>query len=363
MNRTLTAEQVGFYRDNGYLSPLDALPHEKAVAYRRRMEQAERELGPIRKDGKASKSHLLFNWASELVREPAILAALNPLHAMRFATQHGTASFVVLGSVLLAVTGAEALYADMGHFGKRAIRVAWFGLVAPALVLNYFGQGALLLSHPEFSEAPFYRLAPSWGLYPLVFLSTFATVIASQAVISGAFSMTAQAVHLGYAPRMKILYTSDVEIGQIYVPVVNYILLLLVVAVVLAFGKSDNLAAAYGIAVTTTMLLTTGLVTVVMHNAWKWSLPVVASLGAVFLAVDLSFFSANLLKIAAGGGERVVLRRTRHARHEVELESGCDHQAVPRDRGAVGERQPTRPGVDADDLAAMAGLSRKKAKR
>lgn len=238
---------------------------------------------------------------ASVVKSPQVLVALSPTYALEFAFRHTILAFIVFGSVFLALTGAEALYADMGHFGARPIRFAWFYIAMPCLLLNYFGQGALLLREPSAVQNPFFLLMPNWAVGPMVVLATAATVIASQAVISGAFSMTAQAVHLGYAPRMKILYTSDVEIGQIYVPVVNYILLLLVVAVVLAFGKSDNLAAAYGIAVTTTMLLTTGLVTVVMHNAWKWSLPVVASLGAVFLAVDLSFFSANLLKIAAGG--------------------------------------------------------------
>jgi KUP system potassium uptake protein len=238
---------------------------------------------------------------ASVVRSPQILVALSPVYAIEFMFRHAVQAFVVFGSVFLALTGAEALYADMGHFGARPIRYAWFYIAMPCLLLNYFGQGALLLREPSAVQNPFFLLMPTWAVAPMVLLATAATVIASQAVISGAFSMTAQAVHLGYAPRMKILYTSDVEIGQIYVPMVNYVLLLLVVAVVLAFGKSDNLAAAYGIAVTTTMLLTTGLVTVVMHNAWKWSVPVVAALGTVFLAVDLSFFGANLLKIAAGG--------------------------------------------------------------
>lgn len=236
-----------------------------------------------------------------VAKSPQILVALNPVYAIEFGFRHTVLAFIVFGSVFLALTGAEALYADMGHFGARPIRYAWFYIAMPCLLLNYFGQGALLLREPSAVQNPFFLLMPNWAVGPMVVLATAATVIASQAVISGAFSMTAQAVHLGYAPRMKILYTSDVEIGQIYVPVVNYMLLVLVVAVVLAFGKSDNLAAAYGIAVTTTMVLTTGLVTVVMRNAWKWRLSLVACIGAVFLAVDLSFFSANLLKIAAGG--------------------------------------------------------------
>ncbi|WKZ86479.1 potassium transporter Kup [Ralstonia pickettii] len=238
---------------------------------------------------------------ASVVKSPQILVALSPLYAIEFGFRHTVLAFIVFGSVFLALTGAEALYADMGHFGARPIRYAWFYIAMPCLLLNYFGQGALLLREPSAVQNPFFLLMPSWAVGPMVLLATAATVIASQAVISGAFSMTAQAVHLGYAPRMKILYTSDVEIGQIYVPVVNYVLLVLVVAVVLAFGKSDNLAAAYGIAVTTTMVLTSCLVMVVMRHAWKWSLPAVIGIGSVFLSVDLSFLCANLLKIAAGG--------------------------------------------------------------
>ncbi|WP_412771130.1 KUP/HAK/KT family potassium transporter [Ralstonia solanacearum] len=222
-----------------------------------------------------------------VLRSPQILVALSPVHAIEFMFRHAVQAFIVFGSVFLALTGAEALYADMGHFGARPIRYAWFFIAMPCLLLNYFGQGAVLLREPSALQNPFFLLLPTWAVAPMIVLATAATVIASQAVISGAFSMTAQAVHLGYAPRMKILYTSDVEIGQIYVPVVNC-----AVAAgggrVLAFGKSDNLAAAYGIAVTTTMVMTTGLVTVVMRNAWKWSVPAVALLGTVFLAVDLS---------------------------------------------------------------------------
>src|SRR5258705_650915 len=177
-----------------------------------------------------------------IVQAPSILVALNPLHALGFLTSHGTASFVVLGSVVLAVTGAEALYADMGHFGKSAVRIAWFSLVAPALVLNYFGQGALLLADPKALENPFYLSYPSWALYPMVVLATAATVIASQATISGAYSMTQQAIQLGYLPRMPILHTSERTMGQIYVPAVNWTLLVVVAAAVVGFGSSSRLA-------------------------------------------------------------------------------------------------------------------------
>ncbi|HET8831044.1 MAG TPA: KUP/HAK/KT family potassium transporter, partial [Casimicrobiaceae bacterium] len=194
---------------------------------------------------------------ANIVRVPAILAAMDPMHALRFVTAHGYASFLVLGSVLLAVTGAEALYADMGHFGKRAIRVAWFLVAAPALVLNYFGQGALLITTPEAVDNPFYGSFPAWALYPMVALATAATIIASQATISGAYSMTQQAVQLGYLPRMTIRHTSARTIGQIYVPAVNWILLVAVAGAVIGFGSSSRLAAAYGVAVMGTMLVTT----------------------------------------------------------------------------------------------------------
>jgi len=195
--------------------------------------------------------------AWNIAANPAVLEALDPRHALRFATAHGFASFVVLGSVLLAITGAEALYADMGHFGKRAIRLAWFALVAPALVLNYFGQGALLIDDPKALENPFYLSFPSWALYPMVALATAATVIASQATISGAYSMTQQAIHLGYLPRMRILHTSAQTMGQVYVPAVNWALLAAVAAAVVGFGSSSRLASAYGVAVMGTMLATT----------------------------------------------------------------------------------------------------------
>ncbi|WER44531.1 potassium transporter Kup [Cupriavidus sp. WKF15] len=236
-----------------------------------------------------------------LLQAPGILMAISPHHGIKFLMEHSLQAFVVLGSVFLVLTGAEALYADMGHFGARPIRYGWFVLVMPCLMLNYFGQGAMLLNHPEAVANPFYLMVPSALQLPMVLLATCATVIASQAVISGAFSLTSQAIQLGFVPRMRIRYTSEAEIGQIYLPVINWILLVLVVAVVVAFKKSDNLAAAYGIAVTTTMVITTFLAAVVMRNVWKWNPVLVTLIGLSFLMVDLAFFAANLLKIAEGG--------------------------------------------------------------
>ena len=236
-----------------------------------------------------------------ILQAPAIIAALNPMHGLAFVTQHGFKSFVVLGAVLLAFTGAEALYADMGHFGKSPIRIAWFGLVFPALALNYLGQGALLIANPQAIENPFYLLYPGWALYPMVVLATAATVIASQATISGAYSLTRQAIQLGYLPRMNILQTSTTERGQIYVPAVNWILLAAVLAAVVGFGSSTNLASAYGVAVTGTMLITTFLTFFVIRYNWGYSLWLCVPATGFFVAVDALFFSASLLKIGAGG--------------------------------------------------------------
>ncbi len=236
-----------------------------------------------------------------ITKNPAILAALNPAHAMMFVTSHGAASFVVLGSVLLAITGAEALYADMGHFGKRAIRIAWFGLVAPALVLNYFGQGALLMADPKALENPFYLAFPGWALYPMVALATAATVIASQATISGAYSITQQAIQLGYLPRMNIQHTSSKTIGQIYVPAVNWILLAAVLAAVIGFGSSARLASAYGVAVMGTMLTTTFLTFFVIRKGWGYPLWLCVLATGFFALIDVTFFAAAATKIAEGG--------------------------------------------------------------
>jgi KUP system potassium uptake protein len=236
-----------------------------------------------------------------IVKYPVVLQALNPYHALHFITAHGFASFVVLGSVLLVVTGAEALYADMGHFGKGAVRLAWFGLVAPALVLNYFGQGALLIADPKAIENPFYLAFPSWALYPMVALATAATVIASQAMISGAYSVTQQAIQLGYLPRMNILHTSAQTFGQIYIPAVNWILLVAVVAAVIGFGSSSKLAAAYGVAVIGTMLATSFLTFFVIHFGWGYPLVLCLFSTGFFLLIDATFFSAAMFKVFEGG--------------------------------------------------------------
>ncbi|MEP6801707.1 MAG: potassium transporter Kup [Acidobacteriota bacterium] len=238
---------------------------------------------------------------NQIVREPGVLASVNPLHAVRFFRENAVHGFLALGTVFLVVTGGEALYADMGHFGAKPIRFAWFGFVLPALLLNYFGQGALLLAHPAAAENPFYRLGPGWTLYPMVVLSTIATVIASQAVISGAFSLTRQAVLLGYSPRVRIEHTSAREIGQIYIPSVNWALMISTIALVIGFHSSSNLAAAYGVAVTTTMAITTMLMAVVARELWGWSLPASLLLAGVFLVPDLAFFGANIVKVPHGG--------------------------------------------------------------
>ncbi|HZK91393.1 MAG TPA: potassium transporter Kup [Stellaceae bacterium] len=233
--------------------------------------------------------------------DPAIIWALNPYYGIDLIRQAPVAGFVLLGAVVLAVTGAEALYADMGHFGRRPIRRAWLALVFPALVLNYFGQGALLLASPEAIQNPFYRLAPDWAVLPLVVLASVATVIASQAVISGAFSLTHQAVQLGYLPRMHVQHTSAQERGQVYVPAINNLLLVAVAATVLGFRSSDALGAAYGIAVTGTMTVTTVLAFIYLRHGARWPLWKLVPLFGLFFVVDVSFFSANLLKIGEGG--------------------------------------------------------------
>jgi KUP system potassium uptake protein len=234
-------------------------------------------------------------------KNPEILGALDPLHALHFVTAHGFASFVVLGSVLLAITGAEALYADMGHFGKRAIRLAWFTLVAPALLLNYFGQGALLLADPKAVENPFYLAFPPWALYPMVALATAATVIASQATISGAYSMTQQAMQLGFLPRTQVLHTSSKTMGQIYIPTVNWILLAAVAAAVIGFGSSTRLASAYGVAVMGTMLVTTFLTFFVIRYGWGYPLWLCLLPTGIFAIVDATFFASAMHKVLEGG--------------------------------------------------------------
>lgn len=238
---------------------------------------------------------------ANVVEHPAVLAAINPLHGLHFLAGNAALGFFSLGAVVLCITGAEALYADMGHFGAKPIQYAWLGLVLPALVINYFGQGALLLDDPAAIENPFYLLAPEWAIYPMVILSTIATVIASQAVIFGAFSITQQAIQLGYTPRLEVQHTSEHEIGQIYVPALNWLLLVSIIALVIGFGSSSNLAAAYGIAVTGTMLITNILAIAVAVRLWNWS-PWRAVLGALpFICIDLGFFLANSVKIPDGG--------------------------------------------------------------
>jgi KUP system potassium uptake protein len=236
-----------------------------------------------------------------IVRHPGVLAAINPLLAARFFALNGMTGYLVLGAVFLVVTGGEALYADLGHFGERPIRIDWFLLVCPSLVLNYFGQGALILTRPEAVHSPFYQLVPAWGLYPLVVLSTAATVIASQAIISGAFSLTRQAVQFGYLPRVEIVHTSSSEIGQIYIPAVNWTLMVATIGLVLAFGRSTNLAGAYGVAVTTTMVITTLLAFVAARHVYHWRLLPVVAITVVFLFGDLAFFGANMAKVPNGG--------------------------------------------------------------
>ncbi|PQJ96520.1 potassium transporter Kup [Chromatium okenii] len=236
-----------------------------------------------------------------IIAEPAVLAALSPIYALNFFVAHPALAFFSLGSIVLAVTGTEALYADMGHFGRGPVQLAWGALVLPALTLNYFGQGALLLAQPQTVTDPFFHLAPAWALLPLVLLATVATVIASQAVISGAFSMTRQAIQLGYLPRMVVQHTSSAERGQIYVPAINWLLFIAVIALVLSFGSSDKLAAAYGVAVTGTMSITTVLVFVVARRRWRWGSVRTFTVLGLFLAIDLAFFAANLPKLSEGG--------------------------------------------------------------
>ena len=236
-----------------------------------------------------------------ILQNPHVLLAVNPVYGLEFFLINKGSALLALGSVVLAVTGAEALYADMGHFGKRAIRISWSGLVLPALLLNYFGQGALILQNPKALENPFYYLAPAWAVLPLIILAAVATVIASQAVISGAFSITRQAIQLGYLPRMRVLHTSHHEIGQVYIPFINTMLFVGVVALVLSLRTSSHLAAAYGIAVTGTMAIDTLLASLVAYALWNRSLWSVIPLGLLLLSVDLTFLSANIPKIPHGG--------------------------------------------------------------
>ena len=242
-----------------------------------------------------------------IVRNPQVLWALDPRYGVRFFFKHGIQAFIALGGVVLALTGAEALYADMGHFGKKPIRLAWFSFVLPALVLNYFGQGALLLSHPEAVDSSFFKMVPEPLLYPMIGLATVAAVIASQAVISGAFSMTREAMSLGYSMRMQVVHTSREMSGQIFVPWVNSFLLVMVLVAVFGFRSADSLSAAYGIAVTGTMTITTMLALVVARYQWHWNRVAVVAAGVLFLTIDLSFLGANLIKVENGGWFPLVL--------------------------------------------------------
>jgi KUP system potassium uptake protein len=239
--------------------------------------------------------------AAKILSEPSVLRAVNPGYAARFFTENGHTGFLALGAVFLVVTGGEALYADMGHFGRQPIKLAWFTIVLPALLLNYFGQGALLIADHEAVESPFFKLAPSWSLYPLVALATAATIIASQALISGVFSLTLQAIQLGYAPRHRVRHTSAEAIGQIYIPAINWALMAACIALVIGFGSSADLAAAYGVAVTSTMLITTVLFYVVLRERFGWTAGRAKALCGIFLMIDVAFLGANVFKIPAGG--------------------------------------------------------------
>lgn len=239
--------------------------------------------------------------AIAIASEPGVLRAMNPWYAFHFISEYGMSGLMILGTVFLAVTGGEALYADMGHFGRMPIQLGWVTVAMPSLILNYFGQGAVLLAHPEKISNPFYALTPEYLLYPMVLLSTVAAVIASQAIITGAFSLTRQAVMLGYLPRMRILHTSSAEIGQIYVPFINFLLMVATIGLVLGFGSSSNLAAAYGVAVTTTMLITTLLLIFVMRERWKWSVLHISCVAGPFIVIDFAFWVATMTKVPHGG--------------------------------------------------------------
>jgi KUP system potassium uptake protein len=291
----------------------------------------------------------------QVVQAPAVLAALNPVHGLRFLATHGWTGFFALGSVFLALTGAEALYADMGHFGCGPIRLDWFGLVLPALALNYFGQGALVLAHPDALDSPFFHMFPGWMLYPITLLATVATVIASQAVISGAFSLSQQAMQLSLLPRLDVRQTSEETIGQVYVPQMNWLLMIGVIGLVLSFRSSGALAAAYGIAVAGTMLVTTALLAVVARRIWGWSIPLTIGVMGVFLLVDLTFFAANAVKIPQGGwfpllvgavvfilmatwrrGRQIILERASEDNLPLgQFITGLDPSALPRVKGTA----------------------------
>ena len=300
-----------------------------------------------------------------IVAAPQVLASANPWHGIQFFETHGLAGFLTLGAVVLCVTGGEALYADMGHFGKRPIRIAWFVMVLPALLLNYFGQGALLLRTPAAASNPFYLLAPSAFQWPLLIIATLAAVVASQALISGAFSLTQQSVQLGYSPRMQIIHTSQHEAGQIYIPEINKALMVGCLLLVLGFKNSSALSAAYGIAVTGTMAITSILFAVVARSRWGWGLPHVIGLTAAFLLIDLSFLLANVVKIEHGGWVPIVMaigvyllmstwKRGRILLNDIQSEhalpldlflAGIEKTPIPRVRGTAVFMTSTADGV------------------
>ena len=280
-----------------------------------------------------------------ILRHPAVIAALNPLYAIGFLAKHHWHSFIVLGGVFLAITGGEALYADMGHIGRRPIRAAWYGVVLPALLLSYAGQTALLISHPGLSGNPFFELAPRWSIVPLVVLATLATIIASQAIITGAFSLTRQAMQLGWFPGLAIRQTSDEEYGQIYVPFVNWAMMAGTLVLTWGFGSSEKLSAAYGTAVSTTMLLTTALLYSAMRDVWRWPVLPAALISGLFLVVDIGFFAANLLKLREGGWIPLVLGVV------LFLIMTTWHRGIAAMRARLGEAEEN-PGTFLDDLKA-----------
>lgn len=271
----------------------------------------------------------------QILSEPSVLAALNPIHGINFFVRNGWEGFLILGTVFLVVTGGEAIYADMGHFGAEPIRFGWFAIALPSLLLNYFGQGALLIHHPEAAANPFFNLAPRALLWVLIPIATAATIIASQAVISGAFSLSRQAVQLGYCPRVQIEHTSAEQIGQIYLPAVNWALMLATIALVISFGSSSNLAAAYGIAVTSTMVITTLLLFLVARYIWHWKLFTRIVVFGLLLIVDLAFFGANIVKIPSGGwfpllvGASILVLMTTWNRGRAVLRSRLDERMIP----------------------------------
>jgi len=307
--------------------------------------------GPVMMVWFAVISILGIRW---IVTEPRVLLAILPNHAVHFFIVNRMHGFLVLGAVFLAVTGGEALYADMGHFGARPIRLAWFAVVFPALLLNYFGQGALLLQNKAAAQNPFFHMAPDWAKYPLVVLATVAAVIASQAVISGAFSLTRQAVQLGYVPRIQIRHTSAREIGQIYIPSINWLLMIAAIGLVLAFKESSALAAAYGVAVTATMGITTLLLAIVERERWNWSMIAILSLTIPILIIDLAFFGANIVKVEEGGwfplaiGGIVFTAMTTWARGRQILAERLKETTLSTDdllRDLAGGRIPRVPGT------------------